>query len=263
MPYIYKYTDRSNIIRYVGIITSDSNFPGRFFQHKSDPWNLDDSVWKIEYSYYKKIADVDMIETYLINRHRKDLFNISKKDWGECSFIPEEYEKTIEWTVYKENSERVFKSCLAECGYDCDDVFEVLKNEILSFESDFNVKFKELRNTQNKIMHEMNLIDRSVSVFIKDNINEIKQELKDRYFVNATELYADYCDWMRVCKFKSKVDYASFKKMFVEYGFFFYKIGEIEIVLSKDIKRLMLSGGEISDFIERVWGTLNNDEIAI
>lgn len=87
MPYIYKYTDEEdNIVKYVGIIRKDSNFPNRFYQHISDTW-YSGTDWKIEYAYYESVTDVEMLEGHLIAFYgTSDWYNKAKSNWGLSSF---------------------------------------------------------------------------------------------------------------------------------------------------------------------------------
>lgn len=101
MPYVYKYTDTNDgIVKYVGIIKKDSNFPGRFFQHKSDKWSRE-GKWKIEYISVDSITDAEALEGHFIWLYGTgEHYNKAKKEWGRCSFAPELTE--FKWTLYKD-----------------------------------------------------------------------------------------------------------------------------------------------------------------
>lgn len=102
MPYIYRYTDKNGEVRYVGIVKKDTNFPYRFYQHKSDEWFKESDEWTVEYSYYSSQNDVEMLEAHLISSYLKRgdrLFNKAKREWGVSSFVKEE---DIEWKTFKE-----------------------------------------------------------------------------------------------------------------------------------------------------------------
>lgn len=100
MPYIYKYTNDSNEVKYVGIIKSHANFPGRFRQHTYDEWYSSSKKWTIQYSFYASQTDVEALEAHLIAVYTKngaELFNKAKASWGPSAFINEE---SIEWKEF-------------------------------------------------------------------------------------------------------------------------------------------------------------------
>lgn len=102
MPYIYKYIDRKDgLVKYVGIIKKDTNFPKRFLQHKNDPW-ASNGKWMdfdIQYAYFASGTDVEALEAHLIWKHGTfNYYNKGKADWGRCSFAPDEND--IKWIQY-------------------------------------------------------------------------------------------------------------------------------------------------------------------
>ena len=98
MPYVYKYTDlQDGTVKYVGIIRTDSNFPMRFIQHKSDRWHKT-SYWHIEYFEVETITDAEAIEGHLIWLYGTgEYYNKAKTTWGKCTFIPE---ADLLWSTY-------------------------------------------------------------------------------------------------------------------------------------------------------------------
>lgn len=93
MPYIYKYIDKhDDVVKYVGLIRSDSNFPKRFVQHERDDW-FKQSEWTIEYAQVESICDAEALEGHFIaHYHTYEHFNKAKATWGELSFAPK-----VEW----------------------------------------------------------------------------------------------------------------------------------------------------------------------
>lgn len=98
VPYVYKYTDlQDGTVKYVGIIRTDSNFPMRFIQHKSDRWHKT-SYWHIEYFEVETVTDAEAIEGHLIWLYGTgEYYNKAKTTWGKCTFIPE---ADFLWSTY-------------------------------------------------------------------------------------------------------------------------------------------------------------------
>lgn len=96
MPYIYKYVNKeTEQVEYVGIIKSDSNFPGRFYQHSTDPWYVPNK-YQIYYAEVETQTDAEALEGHFIATYRSDRFyNIAKGKWGICSFAP-----LVKWTEF-------------------------------------------------------------------------------------------------------------------------------------------------------------------
>lgn len=96
MPYIYKYTDaKDGIVKYVGLIRSDTNFPKRFFQHKRDHW-YKGCKWIVEYASVNSICDAEALEGHFIAYYHTDnYYNTAKAAWGLLSFAPE-----VEWEKF-------------------------------------------------------------------------------------------------------------------------------------------------------------------
>lgn len=99
MPYIYKYVNKdTDDVEYVGIITSENNFPNRFIQHKSDGW-YEPNKYKIYYKQLKTKTDAEALEGHFIAFYQSYKFhNKAKSKWGECSFAPD-----IEWNEFDES----------------------------------------------------------------------------------------------------------------------------------------------------------------
>lgn len=254
MPYLYKYTDSSGVIRYIGIIRSDSNFPRRFKQHQdNDNWCKNLKKCKIEYCYYTKIADVEILEAHLIASHKKTVVNNAKREWGECSFVPYGYEETINWKVYEKG--KTMESDLRE--YDTiDDAIKKLSTEILALGECYSSEIAKIRAAQDRILCDLEKKDKSIAVYIKKNIREIRNNI---IWGKATDVYNDYCTWMKVNMFCHRPSFSEFKEKLENFGFTFKegRAGDVIIVqrsqLQSQLQRLKLTGDEISDFLERLW----------
>ena len=96
MPYIYKYVNKeTEDVEYVGIIKSDTNFPRRFDQHKSDAW-FEPFKYDIYFAEVLSQSDAEALEGHFIAFYGSTKFhNKSKAGWGLCSFAPE-----IKWQKY-------------------------------------------------------------------------------------------------------------------------------------------------------------------
>ena len=98
MPYIYKYTDKEDEeVKYIGICKSYDRLHKRIEEHKHDNLGGSNIDWLIEYAYFESITDVQAMEGHLIALYgTTEYFNISKQNWGLCSFAP----STINWKLY-------------------------------------------------------------------------------------------------------------------------------------------------------------------
>ena len=104
MPYIYKYTDKNDgLVKYVGIIRNDTNFPRRFTQHWRDEW-FSKGDWQIEYCEFPSVSDVEALEGHFITIYGSaEWYNKAKATWGRLSFLPE-----IKWQEW--NGEQIAKT---------------------------------------------------------------------------------------------------------------------------------------------------------
>lgn len=104
MPYVYKYTDKTdNKVKYVGLIKADSNFPKRFYQHHKDWWH-DEGDWSISYTEVSTQTDAEALEAHLIEYYKTTQFyNRAKAGWGLSEYLPDP--KELDWkTVESESS---------------------------------------------------------------------------------------------------------------------------------------------------------------
>ena len=99
MPYVYRYIDLNDgVVKYIGIIKADTNFPTRFKSHFSDEWHKT-SYWKIEYITVETIADAEILEGHFIWFYKTGkYYNKAKTAWGRCSFVPDP-DKFV-WLIY-------------------------------------------------------------------------------------------------------------------------------------------------------------------
>ena len=106
MPYVYRYVDRSDgVTKYIGIIKKESNFPGRFEQHKNDWWaRLGE--FDVYYIEVETVSDAEALEGHFISVYGTEkYYNKSKTKWGPCSFAPEEYSWVqLQSSVPKDNT---------------------------------------------------------------------------------------------------------------------------------------------------------------
>lgn len=87
---VYRYVDLNGEIIYVG---KTENLKKRFNQHKSE--DMYKECYKVEYIELENVADIEIYETYYINKYHPK-YNLSKVyDSKPSFFIPEQ-----EWKVY-------------------------------------------------------------------------------------------------------------------------------------------------------------------
>lgn len=96
MAYVYKYVDKNDgIVKYVGIIKNETNFPKRFRQHERDWW-FDQGDWDIFYIETLSVTDAEVLEAHFIELYGTgEYFNKAKTGWGLCSFVQDNH---LEWT---------------------------------------------------------------------------------------------------------------------------------------------------------------------
>jgi len=97
MAYVYRYRDTNDgVVKYVGIVNVESNFPKRFEQHKRDKW-CKGRNWEISYIEVPSRADAEALEAHYIARYRTyNWYNKAKADWGALSFIDD---SKFEWKL--------------------------------------------------------------------------------------------------------------------------------------------------------------------
>lgn len=97
MPYVYKYTDKTDKkVKYIGIIKKDSNFPNRFQQHKKDWW-YSEGDWLISYIEVSTQTDAEALEAHLIEYYKTTKFyNRAKAGWGLSVYLPNA--EDLNWT---------------------------------------------------------------------------------------------------------------------------------------------------------------------
>lgn len=184
MPYIYKYKDKNDdLIKYVGIIKSDSNFPKRFIQHKSDDW-YKSGEWEIQYAKVPTRTDAEMLEAHLIEKYgTAEFYNKAKKGWGECTFNPDA-ELYLNWEKY--DGEAFNKSFMSE-------LYEI-KAEINCHED----MVIHLANKARKIMKD---IKRVQSASIREWFRQTfstpfgHEPFPNTYRYSIEDCFAHYCKW--------------------------------------------------------------------
>ena len=177
MPYIYKYTDKEDgIVKYVGIIKSDNNFPRRFNQHSySDEWCFSKD-WDIEYCYFGSVSDVEVLEGHFITLyHTTEWYNKAKAGWGLCSFAPD-----VKWIAYEGCKEN-------PCGEKCLIEQIQLKLDIEAARHELNSLYQRLNYLDKRLDRERRKDVREwYRTWFANGINFWDQSVK------AEDLYAHY-----------------------------------------------------------------------
>lgn len=134
MPYIYKYVNKeTEAVEYVGIIKSDSNFPGRFEQHERDPWYVKDK-YDIYFSEVETQTDAEALEGHFISLYGSNKYhNKAKTGWGECSFAP-----LVTWKKYQPHN--TIKS-----SQDAQRLLNRIRNQLRYLDEEVAKKGREIR----------------------------------------------------------------------------------------------------------------------
>lgn len=106
MPYVYKYTDKTDgIVKYVGIVCrqGDNALLKRLKEHSAtDNWAISHN-WKVEYLEVKTKGDAHALEGHFIAFYKSyEWFNKAKSDYGLLSFVDG---NTFEWKEFEQDSE--------------------------------------------------------------------------------------------------------------------------------------------------------------
>lgn len=184
MPYIYKYIDTADdVVKYVGIIRKDSNFPNRFKQHKRDEW-YSTAKWRIEFCEVNSVCEAEALEGHFISLYQSnDWFNIAKSEWGQLSFAPD-----IEWQVFDDNYD-IFNR------WNC-----VKKTSVLS------AMISDVKHQVQYLERSLDLLDDCME---KDRFNDVRNWIRDRLIVSEYkhpihgeisdhDCYQDFCQYIGI-----------------------------------------------------------------
>ena len=183
MAYVYKYTDKNDgVVKYVGIIRKESNFPKRFQQHKSDSW-ANDGDWEISYIEVSSTTDAEALEGHFITLYETDsYYNKSKSTWGVCSFAPE----NLTWKVWTGQGNK--KSLLnTEAVLRAD--INKLMNDVMSLSNRLNYFEKDVQKEKR----------RSVRSWFRNTFYGLglPKEYRQAYTIESCfEHYQSYSEWL-------------------------------------------------------------------
>lgn len=150
MAYVYRYRDLTDgIIKYIGIIAKESNFPRRFAQHQYDK-AFKGKHWEISYIKVLSKCDAEALEGHFINKyHTYNWLNKAKSDWGQLTFAEE---ANFDWIPFNQN-ELYGEKSLMECAL----AFSTHQSRILDTIDKFAPGYAEVFNEFWSAM--MDLID--------------------------------------------------------------------------------------------------------
>ena len=138
MPYVYKYTDKTdNKVKYVGLIKADSNFPYRFRQHYKDWWHSEGD-WSISYTEVSSRTDAEALEAHLIEYYKTTQFyNRAKTGWGLSKYLPDPNDLDWQTVESKDDGEDLDSSAAALW-----EKTDKLMRKLLEENEDMREKFK-------------------------------------------------------------------------------------------------------------------------
>lgn len=172
MPYIYKYIDkRDGVVKYVGLIRSDNNFPRRFLQHKSDPWYAE-GEWAVEYAEVGSICDAEALEGHFIAYyHTYDYFNKAKASWGELSFAP-----MVKWRRFEEVSDAYFNEWSVVNHWGLEPRINWAVNQIWDIHS-------QVRHLQDRCDGLHRMLENAQDEATKLKLNDVRDWIRSRFEV--------------------------------------------------------------------------------
>lgn len=99
MAYVYRYLDRSDNVKYVGIVHGDTleDLRRRLLQHKNEPEFR--PSWRIEYIPGLTRTDAEILEAHFIALNCDSCINKAKRAWGRLTL---EITNAPDWREYND-----------------------------------------------------------------------------------------------------------------------------------------------------------------
>lgn len=205
MPYVYKYTDRNDgIVKYVGIIRKDTNFPKRFTQHRQDEW-ANKGDWKIEYLRVNSICEAEALEGHFIALYGTDeWFNKAKTQWGRLSFFVDVHG----WEEFRAPKNAGGKNREWSCWENTWNV----RQELYRVQSAVSKLYEEMKNLEREYTYAIEEADKDkfslVREWVKERVNlwPVYDEEHTGNFITANDAYRDFLDYQNIPEQEVDID---------------------------------------------------------